>query len=120
MIKDKILNLTSPTVHNRRSFTTIGTVLKVDEKNSCCNVRYIDNEGNYINKKNVSVRITDPKIQSWFPKEGDMVIIEMNEHSLYIDGPHYHNNNMKEKGEYRSGNNILSSASYGVSEGNLM
>lgn len=66
-------NIVAPAAHTSGSIHTIAEVLQSDEKNNLCTVKCIDKNGILRNRDNVPVRLTG---SSWFPAEGDKVIVE--------------------------------------------
>lgn len=77
LLKRKIeSNIVRPADQARRSFTTVAEVMKGNEKNNTCDIRYIDKDGNVSNKKNVQVLIYNTAIVDWFPLKGEKVYIE--------------------------------------------
>lgn len=86
-IRKKIQAINNPAVHNRRSFTTVGKITKINEKTNTCSVQYINNEGSYSNKDNVYVQLFMPGFIGWFPKVEDFVCLNITERNLVITGP---------------------------------
>lgn len=86
-IKKRIQDINNPAVHNRRSFTTIGKVTKINEKTNTCSIQYINNEGYYSNKDNVHVQLLIPSVIGWFPKVDDYVNVNITERNIVIAGP---------------------------------
>lgn len=117
-IRSKIQQITSPTVHDRRTFTSIGQVVSTNEKNNECEVTYIDKDGNRSNKKGIHLLYADKKILSWFPKIGEKVYLQINENMIFIVGPYYENYQL-EKGQTDLNKNVLSDYAFSE-EGNLL
>ncbi len=87
VIKNKIKQINNPTVNNRRSFTTVGKIIAINEKTNECDIQYLNNDGNYSNKTNVYVKLNMPGVLGWFPKKDDFVSVEITDMSITIVGP---------------------------------
>lgn len=72
-IKDKIV---TPITYENEIMHTVAFVVKSDDKNNCCDIRYIDRQGQIRNKDNVTVRLTGSGMD-WFPVKGEFVTIEV-------------------------------------------
>lgn len=86
-VRRKIQDINNPAVHNRRSFTTVGKVTKINEKTNTCSVQYINNEGSYSNKDNVHIQLIMPGFIGWFPKVDDYVCLSVTERNMTVTGP---------------------------------
>lgn len=117
--KQHLKELTSSTVTDRRHVGFLATVIKADEKNNSCDVRFTDRNGNTSNKKGIRVKLGDAQVQSWFPEVNDIVYLDVYENTYFVTGPYYHNYNLEAKSKYRAVNNILPSTLFGVNEGIL-
>ena len=72
MIRDQIAG---PVSRQNRSVSAQAKVLEADEVNNLCRIEYLDKDGFSRNKNNVPVRIYGGSL-SWFPKQGDLVVVE--------------------------------------------
>ena len=86
-VKQKIQQITNPAVVNRRSFTTHAKIVKAYEKNNFCDIKYLNKDGDYVFKKEVIVQLTAPGLIAWFPKEDDLVVVQISDSNIIITGP---------------------------------
>lgn len=107
-VRKRIQEINNPAVHSRRSFTTIGKVLKVHEKTNTCSVQYINNDGNYSNKDNVHIQIFMPGFIGWFPKVDDYVLISVSERNMAITGPADDAYHINTRGKIKTQKEVLS------------
>ncbi len=72
IIQDTII---SPSGHIERKHETIAKVIRADEYNNSCFIRYRDKDG-YKSYTNAYVKINSRGVFDWFPEPGDAVAIE--------------------------------------------
>lgn len=89
-IRDKII---APITYENEALATIAYVLRSDDKNNCCDIRYIDKQGKIITRNNVIVRLTGSGMD-WFPVKGDYVTIEISRDTCVIIARSISNYNM--------------------------
>lgn len=89
-IRDKIV---TPVTYENEVITTTAFVLRADDKNNCCNIRYIDKHGKIRDRDNVIVRLTGSGMD-WFPIKGDYVTIELARDTCVITARSITNYNM--------------------------
>lgn len=65
---------------------TVGLVLKIDEENNSCSVKYLNKKGRTVVKKNAPVRLSSSSVIDWFPEKGQKVMIEVNNNSPVVIG----------------------------------
>lgn len=87
---DKVI---TPITYENEIMTTIAFVLNSDDKNNCCDIRYIDKQGRIRNRNNVIVRLTGSGMD-WFPVKGDYVTIELARETCVIIARSITNYNM--------------------------
>lgn len=80
-------NLVEPAADSRRSSTIIGEVIKVNEMENKCDVKYSDIRGKTNEKKDVLVFSYNKSVIDWFPKINDKVLLQETDSVLYIVGP---------------------------------
>lgn len=107
-IKRRIQEINNPAVHNRRSFTTVGKVTKINEKTNTCSIQYINNEGSYSNKDNVHIQILMPGFIGWFPKVDDFVCVSIVERNIVVTGPADNTYSMTTRSRIQTKKEILS------------
>lgn len=86
-VRKRIQEINNPAVHSRRSFTTVGKIIKINEKTNTCSVQYLNNDGFYSNKDNVHIQILMPGFIGWFPKVDDFVSLSISERNIVVTGP---------------------------------
>lgn len=89
-IRDKLV---SPITYENESLTTVAYVLRSDDKNNCCDIRYIDKQGRITDRDNVVVRLMGTGMD-WFPVKGDYVTIELARNTCVIIARSISNYNM--------------------------
>lgn len=89
-IRDKIV---TPVTYENEIITTTAFVLRADDKNNCCDIRYIDKHGKIRDRDNVIVRLTGSGMD-WFPIKGDYVTIELARDTCVITARSITNYNM--------------------------
>lgn len=107
-IKKRIQEINNPAVHNRRSFTTVGKVTKINEKTNTCSVQYINNEGSYSNKDNVHIQLIMPGFIGWFPKVDEYVCLSIVESNMLVTGPADNTYSSKTRSKIQTKKEILS------------
>lgn len=105
-IRNKLQEVNNPAIMNRRSFTTVGRILEINEKQNTCKVQYIDNLGYYKTRENVYVKLFAPGFIGWFPKVDEAVEITLNESNILITGP-YSYDYSKTSGQVKLNKDIL-------------
>ncbi|WP_312339235.1 hypothetical protein [Anaerospora hongkongensis] len=115
IIQDRIV---SPADHIRGSITTIGQVMKSDEINNMCSIKYVDKDGNKRNKDNVTVRLYGNG-GDWFPAMDDFVVIEDTGSTVAIVARHVDNYNMDVRSKLRLTKDIHSDSFGGAIGGQI-
>ena len=90
-IRNKIV---TPITYENETITTVAYVIKADDKNNSCDIRYIDKHGRIRNQDNVAVRLSGLGMD-WFPVKGDYVTIELSRNSCIIIARYITNYNME-------------------------
>lgn len=108
-VRKKIQEINNPAVHSRRSFTTVGKIIKTNEKTNTCSVQYLNNDGFYSNKDNVHIQILMPGFIGWFPKVDDFVSVSISERNVIVTGPADDAYYMNTRGKIKTQKEILSS-----------
>lgn len=119
-IKNKIVdNIVNPVAIQKGYYSTIGTIMKADEKNNTCTVDYQDSRGNIVSKKNVPVLLTNGSEVGWFPKKGDIVCININDTNVEITSKYsyIYSRDIKEKKSIKQ--NKYSNYSF-ITHGNIL
>lgn len=87
-IKDKIIE---PATSGRGLSILTGTIISVDEKKNICSVSYTRQDGKKDNRDNIPILLANKSIIDWFPKSGDLVLIQQRENVIHVIGPAYSN-----------------------------
>lgn len=82
MLKNTIKDLVTPESNSRSGQKTIAYVLKADEKNNLCTIKYKDVNGVFCVKDNVQVSISNA--DNWFPCVGDPVVVKIEDEMVLI------------------------------------
>lgn len=90
-IRNKIV---TPITYENEIIITVAYVIKADDKNNSCDIRYIDKHGRIRNQDNVAVRLSGLGMD-WFPVKGDYVTIELSRNSCAIIARYITNYNME-------------------------
>lgn len=84
-LKDLLNNrLVTPNIETSGAFIGFGIVIRADEKNNCCDIKYLDRKSRTKNKKNVQVKYVSGS--QWFPTEGSCVELSITQDEVYITG----------------------------------
>lgn len=84
MLKNKILEQSNSVVQNRKDFTTIGKVTKIEESSNICTIEYLNANGILVEKNGVQVDCNIPNLISWFPKVNENVVVKISEDRISI------------------------------------
>lgn len=94
MLAQQLINkVVSPITYVNETFHTTALVIKADDKNNCCDIRYLNKYGILQERENVNVRISGNGMD-WFPVVEDYVIVEISRDSCVIVARSVSNYNM--------------------------
>lgn len=87
-IKNKIReSLIRPIAENTSSTTITGTVTDADEIACICTVKYNNTKGITEEKSGIPIMNYNKNIIDWFPKKGELVVIQLKDEKATILGP---------------------------------
>jgi len=110
--------LVTPITYPNEAITTTALVLRADDKNNCCDIRFVNKEGVMCERENVIVRLTGSGMD-WFPVEGDYVTIELSRDICAIVARSVSNYNMDVRSKMELKQDIYSD-SFGYPPGGII
>lgn len=81
-------NIIEPAAYGRSTSVIKARVLEIDEPSNTCKIGYRDKYGKTNEKERIHVKLYNVSIVDWFPKKGDLVLVDQNEDNFVITGPH--------------------------------
>ena len=82
-IRDHIVQ---PGIREAKKYETVARVIRTDEKNNTCAIKYRGRDGDYHHVGSAYVKI-DPDGCGWFPKAKDIVVVEEQRGTVTIKEP---------------------------------
>lgn len=119
-LNQKIKETSQNLLNENKSFVSTAKIIQTDEKNNCCTIDYLDYKGQKNVQTGVMLKISDPKMPSYFPNVGDIVYIESYKDTLLITGPYMKHENTMRNGMYKTEYNTLYHKNFGVYEGSIL
>lgn len=85
-LKDIVSNrVVSPNIDSSINTKSYGIVIKAYESENVCDITYFDAKNIQRNRNKVEVRLNS-RTENWFPKNGEMVYVEVYEENVIITG----------------------------------
>lgn len=103
-IIDKLI---SPITYVNELSCTTAVVTKSDDKNNCCDIRFLNKYGIQESRENVNVRLTGNGMD-WFPVKDDYVTIELGRDTCVIVARSISNYNMEVRSKMELKQDIFS------------
>lgn len=88
-INSKIQKITTPLSTRQGTVVTQGEALNANERSNSCDVRYIKKDGTHETKHNVQLALANNGVIDWFPEDGEKVLVQDKDGTIFIMGPAY-------------------------------